>query len=1593
MSCRNDVRKAILDEVLKVTVEGRYTFSKLAGDKIQINNSSKVNSASQAIAVAKEVIGRANKEFYGHVSGYFEQVTPYDPVTVTFTVSDKYIEHEYNKLPKSKQTDSSKTIALSPMAEEEYLMSNSDFNSYDQIYSPGTSDNIPVGTFTKFLQFKKNQLAEYYARIAKIQVEKKRKDITKERLTQLNNQERELNLQIEGKFELGIKGLKQEIKELEKDAETLAVGHYVEKDLNRLDKLSKSDNVDDLNEAQRLIDFYDLAGTFRRNIDNPFFEQEDIFLEDQDGKPTADYRLSDETMQHYRDWRARAMAYQNIVDKKKEEVTIHYVNSDPSVQNTYGGKKFSFDQLVNNENGLKDVDWVSMWTMDVTQGIFSHNGVIPQVMFSYLANSFEKKLSWARKIEERIDKITPSVQKELTSMGKTLRGSGILGISGASYQIFKEVTKEGNETGGLIQRFVKEFYDEQSKALNKFYEKFENARLFGSPHQKQVALNKAFEELKRWRRNNTIILDTTKLAEFGGNDIAYRDSLISLLGQKGFDEQIEKQKTLIKKYEAERQSMLETLFIQENVTTEAQLSANAKNAMAYWINNHSPIKGIEDYNSVTGIFFNNRKANNFMDYNVHIPRKYAPTITHANNQYQITDSTRPTKYHNGDFEQIQNSPVLSEFYDIMKEVCETIRENMPLELQQKMTANTLPALTKTSAEIIADKNIGILKSISEAFRHLMERVRLGFGVVKQSEISYATIDPVTGRTNYKVNDDFMRANTKAMEQRMLIEKTKFLQAYGKGVLDIKRFSVLPLNQMPKGALVQLAQYLHLDIPYADIEAGRIDKIRNITGENVEIGKYIRDFSLHSVVQSQSFDLPKIGKYFSNMAMTYAARQEALPILEIMKQHYESIKKPVTNNVGKGLYNAKDEDFMKQGVRTNAIKQMDDWFERVVLDNYGTKHLGLHGDESRKQKDIQKINEKIALIDDKLKNNLSQEERDELVRARERLLIKKQIPKYGKTIYSDEDKRKLGEIETLLKTETDKDRREELIKTKESLGKARTATATFDNIWAWIRTLRLGYNVSSATTNFMEGVTSNMILSAGGEYFDPKEIYYGYHVIKSSFIKNITFGKVETTLARKNRKLMDKFNVVMDSKNELQKSSGKSYASKFSWMNPHELNQRVEYINQSPIMIAMLRTQKIKDKNGVEKSIWDAMDKEGKLTSEFRTPENVKNWEELTGDDYLLFKQRLHKAIVLGHGNYDEIRGMMIKSGTAGKALMMFKTWLPMQLYWRFATEQDDIQSGTTGYRGRYWSYGKGTAALHLGIVGTAAFGPLGAIAGSALGYVLGNYFGTDSGVPMLKEVVESSKVLLKKVVGMPVNVIAGRKVIGTGENAFDSWVKGDFTKQDARNLRANMADITIQLAWLALILAVKGMFWDDDDEPEDAERIAHNILVNKLMQLSSQAAMYVNPVDAYEGTLGSNAVVQYLTDVGKELTKVNDWIHGRDIIQSGINAGESGLANQTKKIFMPGIFKDKALGFGTQAEKVFEESPFHPYFKSDKTVEKEANKRVRAELRHDLQEEGELTDSEIDKKVDEEAPTPTKLKKLGMTREEYDQSRPEQEEE
>jgi hypothetical protein len=1556
MKCIQDVKFDIIDKIREDLIKGGLFSTGPTIDNV-------------IAKVSKEEVEPVVKEL-NHM--YKESLVTLqvsnDQISLAINPSDELAQKYLNQYKQIK-IDPENVPFSEEQTERGYILDNTGPNTAQNL-SP-LEEEETVGVFEQFIRHKQRLQTFLEQRLADIQKELKNPKTTQARRVELNNLRLSIKHKLEGDSAKGITGLIGEISDLKKNANIDAVGYYVEKDLARLKELTKSNNPLDIKEARTIIDFYDAAGTFQSDRENPFFPQNQMFFFDENDKQTPDYKLGEETMNQFKQWRDIAMGFAPAIDLKAKEVTVSNFNSNKGVQSVYEGKEFNFDEIVHTKEGLKDVDWVSAWAMDVTQSIFSKSAQLAQVMHSILVDAIEKHENFSRDYAKRIEEITPKVNKVLAeiSNGKyKLKAFGILGINGVTYDLFLDTTKNGMQTGTLVQRFTKEFVDSQVDQSNQMKQDFEHART-SDDTVKANLYNTAFEKNKQWKRANTImmnpalideIISDPEYAEFKKDGVTedqkkeHKEQLVKLLGERGYKEEIQRQKELLTRFLADRASYTNAQMVAEGVNSEDKLSAHSKFIIKQWNLQHNPTYGVQDYFAAGGLFVDNRKVNTYMDYNNTIPRANKTKITAVNGQLQFEDTNQSTGYYNDKFKTIDSDETLREFYDLVKEGIEKIIESAPYELQKSLPAMTLPTLMKSTTEFLMDNHNGTLKMLSSAWRRLWDRIRLSFGLIQQSEVSYAVKDPITGKYNYKVNDSFLQGNQRAVKERSIIEKSKFIQAYNlgrtKGRLEsINRFSIVPLNEMNPSALAHLAQLLHVDISMSEIQAGKIDKIRNIIGESVSIGKIIRDYSVHSVVQSQSFDLPKLMKHFTNLAAAYAARTETLPMMEIMKAHYEGIKNPKTTNIGKPILNMVENAIASEGDRKRAIQQMEDWFQRVMLNNYGLKHAGVFGFKTKTEKDDNtgKVSTKIPLI--------------------------------GEHIYSNEEKQKIKEIDELLSKGGLSDAEAgKLQDIKKGFGKVRTATAFVTNFLNLIRGLRLGWNLSSGITNFAEGYTSNMILAAGGEYFNPEEIYYAYSVIRGSWVKNLTFGKRVSRAANKARILMDRFNVLMDSKNELQKATLKTNLSKLEALNPYEINARVEYLNQAPVMIAMLRSTIIKDKNGKEASVWNALGDDGNLIEDFRTEENINNWEKLINKDYLAFKNKLNQAIVVGHGNYDDLRGMMAKSGLTGKALMMFKTWLPMQIYWRFGEEQVNLKTGKT-VKGRYRSFTPGSAATFAAGVGFAAFGPVG-IALGGLGYAAGKFFGVETELGALRELVTVNKLLFKKAIGMPVNILAGRNLVKSNDD-FSDWVgKGKFTALDARNLRGNMAELSIMMTTLALTLLIKSLFWHDDDDKDSAERQFHNVAVNKLMQLSSQAMMYVNPSETWKNVFGDIGVLKFLTDCGTELKHLEE-------LMTGTDPGGTKTWRQTKKLFLPGLFKDLnlKLGFGTQMEKQFTPSPFDDWFKSEEVVTAKKEKLERQNLNEKLKEMGYKDQKQRLQIINMEMPTTKQLNKKGYTREEWEE--------
>lgn len=1396
-----------------------------------------------------------------------------------------------------------------------------------------------VPEYEKYIIYKKNLLKRLENRLIKIEAEKKKFSSNASKLKELSKIENEIDNRINGSEELNLNGLKQEIIELQSNPPIEKLNFYAEKDFQRLEKLSKSENPEDLHEARVIITFYEALGNFDVKEIHPIFNIEDIFDEQ------GNYKLSKEITNNFLELKEKAKSYENIIEQKEKKTVLDNINNNSKIKSIFEDKQFTYDELFFKNKGLKDTPWIDMFLMDITNGIFSKNGVVPQVMMNNIQNAFETNLVYAKSVENRMNNIQSEVEKELRNLGYDIN---IPGIKGVSYDLFRAIDENGQFKDNIIQRYTSNYIDERNRMFLEFDRKLNKARTFENPTQKTEAFKEAYAYRDNWYKKNTIVLDISKIPEVINdkslssfkdffnvkNSESYKQELVNLLGEQGYKEEIDKQIKLLRNYQTMLDVFTENVLAENGIDDIKNLSSESKSKIEMWIKRNNPFIMTKSYYSNTPISKGKLKLNSTMAYNYSVPRNNKIKIEHSSKGPVYKDTEQLTGYYDDRFKTIEENEVLKEFHNLLMEVNQKMFDVMPVEVREKFGAFSLPTLEKNLIEILFDKNTPLLQRLSKAAREIYDRIRALFGINPQNNLSYANVDPITGQPEYRVNSTFLKSNNQEISKRYTIELQRIKKALGLKPTDrISKYDTFDItnNQEVINILAE-----NLGIPYS-LNSIK-DSLKNEDLKTAEIGKILRNSITHQVVSEKSFDLPKIIKLYSYMTMEYAARQEVLPLLEIMKNHYEKIKQPATTNTGDTITNVNTSSTRLNGERVNAVKQMNSWFERVVLGNYGSKNeLG-----DTRIKRIVKLgltgNDKIDSLTSKLQTTV-----DGRIYSTDEKIIKSKLPDIIK---------ELEEVIENSNNEEEKAQATNILnnvnRIEQSIGKHFSATATFDALFNFIRFKGLGWNLSSYVTNFAEGQIANITIAATGDYFTPENIYRANDIVKGSFAKNTTFGKFQTEGAKKTRVLMDRYRILQDASNELQKASSKSAFSSFKNLSPYEGTRRTEYLNQAPLMISILLDEKITGIDGEVSNIWDAMNSDGSLKDNFATEENKKNWEEANGTAYNDFKSHIKKAIVNAHGDYDELRGMMGSEYISGKALLMFKRWMSRQFYQRFAMiPQTDIEVGMKEYKGRYLSHTQASGFMHGAIIGFGGLGllgagPLGLLIGGIGGLLFGKFYGANTGLTFLQEMAFTSKELFLNMLRIPVNNITGKDTIK--HNNYSTLTEAGLDERDVKNMKANLIDMSITLAWVAMLLFTKSLLWDDEDEQDDTSRKAHNLLANRFMQLSSQASMYLNPVETWDNTVGNLPILKFFGDVGKTAVEAQDFLEGKDTIPSGPNAGESALYNQLEKTFFPGIIKGK-IGFESQMQRQFQKSAFDSWFHGDEKKAKKEIQSIKAKIK------------------------------------------------
>lgn len=1499
-----------------------------------------------------------------------------------------------------------------------------------------------------YLNFLENLQSEYETRLQQIKqlLKTKTKELTQKEKLKLVQEQKRISQILYGNRITGEKGLKRDIaflrvpdNQLLLNFESIADNHF-----KRIQYLIENPTKDNRKEAYFIVQYYKQVGTFNQKSDNPIFSSYEIF--DKDGNIALDPELHArilEVCQRFEEFENRIInkeiddieevlkdnpnidvtdildvvykrqeeqqTYERILKKKnKSEKEMNFVAAYEELQKNLEKREFKtqeekdfhelYHRLFKNEVS-KDIDYFSFLLLDVGAS-FSGDSLITQIMLSNLTKDVD-----------HYDNIIAYFTEELSQRDKIAKA--YLRKNKIKKDIFRQRNHKTNQlTGRLVSRFTAEY----STHLQNL-----NSAIKNAPSSASKA--SAIENKISWLKDNTTMVDIRKLPEIQAmfskelrkyddtvdqyyiNDFGkHKQELIDLLGEEGYQEIIKEQERLVEEYisnvratinnllfdykEQDSNITLEELLDNEEIAKEVLLRETIKN----------PLKQAFNY------------ENNFTS----IQTQFLDFVPNSENHYD------------SNYETIESSKQLKDFYDLVKDMLYQIHESMPFDLQRGHDPMTFGEWVANSREELLNPDTNAYTKFlilsHKFFRDKWHKLSGNFlkqrNDLQLAESLFCEESKLNPTMFFKthaqtINKEFLLEKI-ALENKMRSFKEKSIHA------KIKKNTVLPYNNFPSQVLQEL-----MEKSGRTAEAFEAEYLEN----GIPVGKILLDNIIHKIQIHETTDLNKLISYHFAQALTFEIKKESEMKLKLFKQHYfdESRKPGITS--------------------TNQFSRLENWENRVIYGNFEKQDLKL----------AKRVGSKIGL------NYLATKKALEIVRPstlkKDNIFTKKglrfkRFDAREKELYS-----KYQKLAQELDPKNFKDGElNEFLNNYYGMGKRFSlATAGGKAVLGFQRWVGLGFHYLSGIQNRTAAFINGQLYDSSGVYWTPGNLTNDTWVMRGSFLRFLSFGLINKIPgirklpfvrdAEMLRTVIDRWQIIQDVRNELQQAEDRTLSKKVFGMvlSPYEHIQRVEFINQAPMVLAIMKDTYIYSADKTSKiSLRDALDNKGLIKKELRkvfaTEENIRNWEQsITSykskhiEPFLKFKSKTIDCLKTLHGDYTALGGSVIKSYTTGNAFMMFKGWSPRQFYQVYHDESYNLVLGRKT-KGRIYSETKTTATMSGALIGlnhyampiatagmwfSGAVGAgIGILVGTSLAYYMNkraNKFkeGKSSFVKLypqsqmsiLKEMTTILKMVSLKMVGIPTNFVLGKHVIGDNID-MKNFEKMGLDQMDAENLKALTTKIALQVHLMLLEIFMMVFFkntilnWgDDDDEEEEGEGLGQssedknffqtvvgnlrknealaNFLFNNLAGVKGEINMYTEPVQALAFYLDNPLAFYKFASQVDDLQQALQQAIAEPDLGYDFNRKRPTVITRVEK-FLPVTFRllleDR---IGTQyasLERVFEDSPFVFLDKEEREkAQQNILKKRRAVRTQELVEQG-LTEKEAKKQVNEELPTEAQQK-------------------
>jgi hypothetical protein len=1080
---------------------------------------------------------------------------------------------------------------------------------------------------------------------------------------------------------------------------------FANSQINEINNLLRNPAIsaDDINYANRIINLWTKAGDFSTE------PHEHIILDEYEFN-------TDSIREQFRLIAAKAEDLRSTLAKIEKENVTKFTQQ-------YTSGKLNQEEIFKH---LKDVSKVSSMTLNLGR----LKDPMLQSIFSSIEQAGINAQQDANEIWKDLDKLTTK----------------FLAKSPNGYNILKQITESGNETGRLVHRFSPEFYETRNNLMSIAFDR-RNIKT-GSKKSDPVLIKQYFE----WLNKNTISFDprilfpdslpadSTMPAEFVYNRVQFSEAdkskhiqeLKSQLGEKGYEEFLERAQKKIDKYQKEREGAYMKSQLNSNLNQDekdAQFSTWLRENSPYWAmdmkeNPSMRIKADNSYYAPRGL----------RNYVVQAPRR--------------TVDGKPTKWYDKNYEKIEADEDLKAYHDYVLRTLNQLKYILPPSKQALMGVGVLPTMEKTMMDIFNEK--GLMMGIVPFWDKLKQlQTTTDF-----AKTVYSDIDPLTGDIAKNLQVQHI-VDTNAQAKELVKEMSiKYKQETGK-------------------------------------TAGAEER------------KQFREKALDILSKEKSWDVSKILKAYSLTVLAHKHKSIIEPQIKLAERAFKSRKELVSNKAGQPQNKPKGGAVTEEGL-DNYKKALDFFLDSTF---YGVGSRKVEGVTEQK-------------------------------------------------LYTKAEEIRKKELEELLANEEDPDSKEFLQAQINNLGGFRTLSGTGDAVLKLMTLKGLGWNLASAFSNIGFGTISNYIEAADGRLYTLENLNKGYMLTTNSIGRNLSadvlFNDPNGT-ATKIRSIMDDWDILQTSANEMYDNSQKSSFSKLKRFGPYTLQQRSEYVNQAPIMIAVLLQYKAKSPSGEDVSLWDAFGPNAKLKEGYTTEEDI-----------TAIIQKIRRIIEMNHGDYNN--KLMVKETFAGRALTQFRTWMFEGFANRFEAESKDhlLSYGLEEAfvrKGRYRSYTKGQLTTTGAAIGTAVLPGIGTAIGAGVGYLGGKFFGMQTEDSALQDTLYSLKQLARKLMFMKTNY-------------------GDkFSAVDAANMRKNMMELHIMLGLMGMALLFKAMADDDDDEDMVA-----NFLLNQTIRLRTDIGFYTNPLEAEKLTKTAVPMANLIQDVSTVTSDIFKFFNDDtddDVFESG----------------------------------------------------------------------------------------------------------------